>query len=100
MLRFLPAWIILALVMSILLPNALSATFGAAAEAVTSGESLITTFIQPDRALPRRRSQPRSRRCSRPKSTAWANDIRPRGPAQVPASTEPAGDGHADRVVR
>jgi soluble lytic murein transglycosylase-like protein len=46
-LRFLPAWIILALVMSILLPNALSATFGAAAEAATSGDSLITTIINP-----------------------------------------------------
>lgn len=47
MLRFLPAWIILALVMSILLPNALAVTFGSAAEAVTSGDSLITTILNP-----------------------------------------------------
>jgi soluble lytic murein transglycosylase-like protein len=46
-LRFLPAWIILALVMSILLPNALSVTFSTAAEAVTSGDSLISTIINP-----------------------------------------------------
>lgn len=46
-LRYLPAWIILALVMSIMLPNALSLTFSTAAEAATSGDSLITTIINP-----------------------------------------------------
>ena len=73
-LRFLPAWIILALVMSILLPNALSATFGAAAEAVTSGESLITTLINP--IVHPQAAQPTS---IAPLFTAevdrWANDI-------------------------
>ncbi|MFO7320486.1 MAG: transglycosylase SLT domain-containing protein [Chloroflexota bacterium] len=45
LMRFLPAWIILALVMSIMLPNLLSATFGAAAVAVTESSALVEAIV-------------------------------------------------------
>lgn len=43
--RFLPAWIILALVMSILLPNVLSSTFDAATLAVTESTAFVETIV-------------------------------------------------------
>ncbi len=49
LMRFLPAWIILAMVLSILLPNVLTMTFGAAARAVTGtvmgGNTIVGTIL-------------------------------------------------------
>lgn len=46
LMRFLPAWIILALVMSILLPNVLASTFGTAALAVTDSSAFVETVLR------------------------------------------------------
>lgn len=45
LMRFLPAWIILSMVLSILLPNALSVGFGTAAATVTGSTAVVENII-------------------------------------------------------
>src|SRR5688572_7103069 len=45
LMRYLPGWIILAMVLSILLPNVLSATFGMAGQAISGSTTIVGTIV-------------------------------------------------------